>query len=141
MSRDSGWGSLVVVILVGTALYQCVKPRQTALDYPVEGPSDTYRASTDHWGSNSQMIGGDDDIDQQERREEAFADMAGSTYTGEGAPYGCTQDCSGHDAGWQWAADNYVTDPYGCGGNSQSFIEGCQAFAEAVEQRTEDLGG
>lgn len=44
--------------------------------------------------------------------------------------YECTEDCSGHEAGYQWAADNGVTDADSCGGNSQSFIEGCQAYAE-----------
>lgn len=44
--------------------------------------------------------------------------------------YACTDDCSGHEAGYQWASDNDITDPDNCGGNSQSFIEGCQAYAE-----------
>ena len=43
--------------------------------------------------------------------------------------YVCTDDCSGHEAGYNWAAENGVTDPTQCGGNSQSFIEGCEAFA------------
>lgn len=42
----------------------------------------------------------------------------------------CTDDCSGHEAGYQWAEDNDITDPDDCRGNSQSFIEGCQAWAE-----------
>ena len=42
----------------------------------------------------------------------------------------CTDDCSGHEAGYQWAEGNGVTDPDDCGGNSQSFIEGCLAYAE-----------
>jgi hypothetical protein len=44
--------------------------------------------------------------------------------------YECTVDCSGHEAGYDWAATNGITDPNQCGGDSQSFIEGCQAFAE-----------
>src|SRR5262249_10963900 len=44
--------------------------------------------------------------------------------------YECTVDCSGHEAGYNWAAEHGITDPDDCGGNSQSFIEGCQAFAE-----------
>lgn len=59
----------------------------------------------------------------------------------------CTQDCSGHEAGFEWARDKDISDPSGCGGNSQSFIEGCEAFAEerqaeaeqqAAESATED---
>jgi len=44
--------------------------------------------------------------------------------------YSCTVDCSGHEAGYQWAEDNDITDPDDCSGNSTSFIEGCQAYAE-----------
>ncbi len=42
----------------------------------------------------------------------------------------CTVDCSGHEAGYEWAEKHGVTDPDDCGGKSQSFIEGCQSYAE-----------
>lgn len=51
--------------------------------------------------------------------------------------YECTEDCSGHEAGYEWAEDNGIDDPDDCGGNSESFIEGCQAFAE--EQQAEQF--
>lgn len=51
---------------------------------------------------------------------------AGMTFAGDP----CTVDCSGHEAGYQWAEDRGIADPEDCGGNSQSFIEGCQAFAD-----------
>jgi hypothetical protein len=41
----------------------------------------------------------------------------------------CTGDCSGHNAGYEWAADKGITDPDDCGGRSQSFVEGCEAYA------------
>ena len=44
--------------------------------------------------------------------------------------YRCTQDCSGHEAGYEWAARKGITDSNDCGGNSQSFIEGCKAYAD-----------
>ena len=44
--------------------------------------------------------------------------------------YRCTSDCSGHEAGWQWAENQGIEDPDDCGGRSQSFIEGCIAYAE-----------
>lgn len=43
--------------------------------------------------------------------------------------YECTEDCSGHQAGYDWAAEQGIEDPDDCGGNSQSFIEGCEAYA------------
>jgi len=44
--------------------------------------------------------------------------------------YYCTDDCSGHQAGWDWAERNGVTETHECGGRSQSFIEGCLAYVE-----------
>ena len=61
-----------------------------------------------------------------------------SGYEDAGAPYGCTQDCSGHEAGWSWAEENGVTDPSDCGGNSMSFEEGCIAYAEELEAGRSD---
>lgn len=43
--------------------------------------------------------------------------------------YECTEDCSGHQAGYDWAEEHGIDDPDTCGGKSQSFIEGCMAFA------------
>lgn len=42
--------------------------------------------------------------------------------------YECTEDCSGHSAGYNWAEENNVTSEYECGGNNNSFIEGCEAY-------------
>jgi hypothetical protein len=45
--------------------------------------------------------------------------------------YGCTVDCSGHDAGYRWAEENDIDDPDDCDGYSLSFIEGCKEYADA----------
>ena len=44
--------------------------------------------------------------------------------------YPCTNDCSGHEAGYEWAEVNSISDPDDCNGNSNSFNEGCQSYAE-----------
>ena len=44
--------------------------------------------------------------------------------------YGCTEDCSGHEAGYEWASNNGIYDQDDCSGNSQSFIEGCWQYVE-----------
>lgn len=44
--------------------------------------------------------------------------------------YPCTVDCSGHEAGYEWAEENGIDDANDCGGNSDSFIDGCQVYAE-----------
>ena len=61
----------------------------------------------------------------------ASAYEAPRRYSGENfRGMACTDDCSGHDAGYSWAEENGITDPVECGGKSDSFIEGCVAWAE-----------
>lgn len=52
--------------------------------------------------------------------------------------YGCTEDCSGHDAGYAWAEEKGIDDPDDCGGNSDSFIEGCKEYAEEQQVASTD---
>ncbi|TIN07824.1 MAG: hypothetical protein E5Y51_30610 [Mesorhizobium sp.] len=49
--------------------------------------------------------------------------------------YDCTDDCSGHEAGYDWAARNDISDERDCDRDSQSFNEGCQAY---VEEQADD---
>ena len=52
--------------------------------------------------------------------------------------YPCkTAECSGHRAGYDWAERKDLIDPADCGGNSQSFIEGCQSYAEGPPGRVD----
>jgi hypothetical protein len=44
--------------------------------------------------------------------------------------YECTEDCAGHEAGYHWAEEHNIDNPDDCGGNSESFIEGCKAYTE-----------
>ncbi|MCL2591091.1 MAG: hypothetical protein FWD67_09530 [Betaproteobacteria bacterium] len=45
--------------------------------------------------------------------------------------YPCmTDDCSDHQAGYDWAEENNIDDPKDCNGNSQLFIDGCRSYAE-----------
>lgn len=43
--------------------------------------------------------------------------------------YACGADCSIHQEGYKWAADHKIVNPMDCHGTSESFIEGCRAFA------------
>lgn len=54
-----------------------------------------------------------------------------NTYSYQPSFYGyeCTEDCSGHKAGYNWAEEKGITDPWDCSGKSNSFIEGCKAYA------------
>jgi hypothetical protein len=74
-------------------------------------------------------------FDEDAAREAAEEEIGSDTYAGIGMPYGCTDDCSGHEAGFAWRRDNgYVTS-----GNSDSFREGAQAFEDAVDERVEEM--
>lgn len=42
----------------------------------------------------------------------------------------CTDDCSGHEAGYRWAEDNDIMDRDDCDGRSNSFNEGCEQYVE-----------
>ncbi|GEM_PF-2183600 len=44
--------------------------------------------------------------------------------------YECTDDCSGHEAGYDWAYEKDIRNKEECSGNSQSFIEGCYSYVE-----------
>lgn len=52
--------------------------------------------------------------------------------------YTCTIDCSGHEAGYDWAEDHDINDPDDCTGNSESFIEGCRAYTEEQQGNTDE---
>jgi len=54
-----------------------------------------------------------------------------STFDG----YDCTVDCSGHEAGYNWAEEHGITDGDDCDtagehSNSPSFAEGCHAYVD-----------
>lgn len=58
--------------------------------------------------------------------------------------YGCTEDCSGHEAGYEWAEAHGIEDADECGGKSWSFEEGCREYAEEQQSylgEDEDLSG
>jgi hypothetical protein len=49
------------------------------------------------------------------------------------APPSCDIDCVSRDAGYAWAKEVAIDDPAECDGNSQDFIDGCQAYATTHE--------
>ncbi|MFW0871348.1 MAG: hypothetical protein ACKKL4_02755 [Patescibacteria group bacterium] len=59
-------------------------------------------------------------------QEQSYFDLDNTSFYG----YKCTEDCSGHKAGYEWAEMNRIISSWDCGGNSSSFIEGCIAYTE-----------
>lgn len=74
--------------------------------------------------SDDVVVAGETYEEFDDRRDSL--DESNGTFAGEG----CTDDCSGHEAGYAWAEEKGITDPDHCGGKSWSFIEGCRAYAE-----------
>lgn len=57
--------------------------------------------------------------------------------------YPCTQDCSGHKAGYNWAKQHSIDEVDNCNkagetSNSPSFAEGCRAYVEENQETTDD---
>lgn len=77
------------------------------------------------------------EFDEDAARDRAVDDLSYESYSSIGEPYGCTDDCSGHEAGFEWAKANDVTDG-SCYGDSASFNEGCQAYADAIEEKVDE---
>jgi hypothetical protein len=82
----------------------------------MESASTSY-SDSDNLNNDDEVAAGDDD-GQGNQEQPTFM----------GAP--CTDDCSGHEAGYQWAEEKGIDDPDDCSGNSNSFVEGCRAYAE-----------
>lgn len=73
-----------------------------------------------------------EEFDEHEARRVARDQLSSEGYD---MSYGCTIDCSGHEAGWQWGAEN----GYSTYGNSQSFHEGTMAFEDALDDRVNEM--
>jgi hypothetical protein len=122
LSNRSGCGTVIALLLGAFLLTRCLHGGGSR-------DSDEPAASAAH--ASEEEI--------EDRAADAASDaVAGTTYSDQGAPYGCTDDCSGHEAGYKWAEDKEITDPDDCGGDSNSFREGCVAYAEAYQQAKEE---
>ena len=43
--------------------------------------------------------------------------------------YACGGDCTSHQQGYGWASAHKISNPTDCRGPSETFIEGCRAYA------------
>jgi hypothetical protein len=83
------------------------------------------RASADDGVGEDGEVKGGESYSQFDQRRDSYVGSRGSF-----AGYGCTENCGGHQAGYEWAQDKVITDLNQCGGESWSFEEGCRAYAE-----------
>jgi len=115
-------GAIVLVGLVALLTAACDAPqgrKEQTVTYRIQAPDgNIYQIKAPAGASKRDVV---DAVLAQHPK-------AGSPPTFHG--YGCTDDCSGHEAGYGWAEENGITNPDDCGGNSLSFEEGCRAYAE-----------
>ncbi|WP_370034214.1 hypothetical protein [Qipengyuania mesophila] len=148
-SGSDGGGGIALLIIGGILLYNC-----SSDDSGTSADEDEYAyfeesQSSGEYGAEAESADGDysavsrysggyyyedepEEFDEDAARDEARVELALEGYN---YSYGCTIDCSGHEAGWQWSAEN----DYSTYGNSQSFHEGTMAFEEALEDRVEEM--
>lgn len=88
---------------------------------------------------SSSMFNSKGKFDEESARADAIADVSANSFEDVGDTSQCTDDCSGHSAGFEWAKENAAGDASACSGNSDSFIEGCEAFSQAVDSRVSDM--
>jgi len=97
------------------------------------GSSDTADARSEYQDASG-------NFDEDAARADAASDLSGQTFQDVGDTSRCTQDCSGHDAGFRWAQENVVTDASDCSG-SASFADGCEAYVEELDSRVDEARG
>ena len=138
--NSNGGGGIVLAILAVLAFYNCSgSPSEDEQLVASElGVSEDEAADLiAEYGSAESVIedqeeGTREPFDEEAAKQAAENELASESYD---YSYGCTSDCSGHEAGWRWRADNGYTTP----GNSNSFYEGGQAFDNAVDDRVDEM--
>lgn len=134
---ESSSGRLVLLGLVGLAVYSC-------------SGSDPDEPATEEVAYTAGVESGDQDssdadeaeaperaaFNEDAAREAAKEEVSDESYASIGRPYGCTIDCSGHDAGFAWAAQGHEDRGLS---NSRSFDEGQEAYEEAVDERVDEM--
>jgi len=138
-SSDSG-GGIVIAILAVLAIYNCSgdpSEDEQLVASELGVSNDEAAGLIAQYGTAERVIEDrEEDIrepfDEDAAKEAAENDLSSESYD---YSYGCTSDCSGHEAGWRWRADNGYTTP----GNSNSFYEGGQAFDNAVDDRVDEM--
>ncbi|SEN92092.1 hypothetical protein SAMN05216404_108141 [Nitrosospira multiformis] len=111
--------SSILMVLIAGSLLSCEKDSSTKQEHQTRNNPEPWEES---WG------------EYQSKTTAPYARHAPPTFMG----YTCTIDCSGHEAGYEWAEENDIHDPDDCGGNSDSFIEGCIAYAEERQAQASD---
>ena len=125
----SGKGVWLVLFLVGAGYWAMRDSTHNSTTATTAYSVDADSADADSTNANSSNVHNPDE-DQSEDSKEFHG-------------YPCTQDCSGHEAGYNWAEQHSINDVDSCDqagetSNSPSFAEGCKAYVEENEGATDD---
>ena len=102
-----------------------------SMETPAPAQQDT---SADDSTDSQDAASNDDTSSHDDSQHDAASGETFHSYT-------CTQDCSGHEAGYNWAEEHDITDPDDCPidpHNSPSFTEGCRAYADEQSGDSDD---
>jgi hypothetical protein len=138
MNDDSSWITWVIVIAViwgGYSLYNSQSSSDTEYGSQSTNYSErNYDSDGYSWAEDNDVSSFDDCQDEfgtgyDEDECNRYVQENHSGYESFNG-YECTEDCSGHEAGYEWAEENDIYDEGDCDGNSDSFIEGCLSYVE-----------
>jgi hypothetical protein len=93
----------------------------TGYDWATEHDTENFRDCQNEFGTGDSEDGCNEYVKENHTGYQSFKG------------YECTEDCSGHEAGYNWAEENGIEDAGDCRGNSQSFIEGCISYVEETQ--------
>lgn len=113
MSKGSVWGTLFILVTSAALLYQW------------------------HQSSKERAQAAVDD-----RISQRTAEIQSGTYQDTYGDEGCTSDCSGHEAGFEWAREQGITSEDDCsshGDSEGSFAQGCRAYVQAEEHAEDEV--
>lgn len=119
---------LITILTISLALGGCGAPKVSE-NQTVDRTAVEAQASTDASATG---------VSEDEAHDRATDTLASMSFDDVADGSMCTGDCEGHDAGFEWAKENGYTDASSCSGDSQSFIEGCEAYAAAFERQVQE---
>lgn len=104
---------MIFLVLIVLSLWACSEKEEIAQNYSPE----TIEAAQEMYDAPEEDL----TEDQLEEAQQQEVDAATSN---------CNGDCSGHQAGYEWAEENSISSESDCVGNSDSFNEGCVNYVE-----------
>lgn len=103
----------IFTVLIVLPLWSCSDKEEITENYSpetIEAAQEMYEAPVEDLT--------EDQLDEAQTREV------------DAATNNCIGDCSGHQAGYEWAQDNSISSESDCDGNSDSFNEGCVNYVK-----------